>query len=149
MEQEVKKKKPTKLIVIGVIAVIVVVIGAVYFVGGTAYETSDNAQLDGDIVPVRSSVTAYINGIRFKDNQLIKKGDTLIIFDADELKAKVMQAEAALDNANANLLSVGNRASASVENANASQETVQSNQESIVASKVKLDKAQKDLDRII
>ena len=149
MEQEVKKKKPTKLIIIGIIAVVVVVIGAIYFISGASYETSDNAQLDGDIVPVRSSVTAYIKGIRFQDNQLVKKGDTLILFDTDELRAKVMQAEAALDNANANLLSVGNMASASVENANASQETVQSNQESIVAAKVKLDKAQKDLDRII
>ena len=149
MEQEVKKKKPSKVVVIGLIAAIIVAIGVFYFVSGAAYETSDNAQLDGDIVPVRSSVTAYINSIRFKDNQTVKKGDTLVLFDADELKAKVMQAEAALDNANANLLSVSNRASASVENATASEETVQSNQESIVAAKVKLDKAQKDFDRII
>jgi membrane fusion protein (multidrug efflux system) len=149
MEQEPTKKKPTKLIVIGVIAAIVVGIGVAYFISGAAYETSDNAQLDGDIVPVRSSVTAYINSIRFNDNQLVKKGDTLIIFDQDELKAKVAQAEAALDNANANLLAVGNKASASVENATASEETVESNQQSIVASKVRLEKAQKDLDRII
>jgi len=149
MEQEVKKKKPARLIIIGVIAVVIIAVGAYFFISGAAYETSDNAQLDGDIVPVRSSVTAYINSVRFKDNQLVKKGDTLILFDTDELKAKVMQAEANLDNANANLLSANNRASASVENAAASEETVESNQQSIVAAKVKLDKAQKDLDRII
>jgi membrane fusion protein (multidrug efflux system) len=149
MEQETKKKKPTKLIVIGLAAVIIVSIGVVFFINGAAYETSDNAQLDGDMVPIRSSVTAYIKDIRFKDNQLVKKGDTLILFDADELKAKVAQAEASLDNANANLLAVQNRASASVENATASEETVQSNQQSIVAAKVKLDKAQKDLDRVV
>ena len=149
MEQEPTKKKPTKLIVIGIIAAVVLGIGVFYFVSGAAYETSDNAQLDGDIVPVRSSVTAYINAIRFTDNQVVKKGDTLILFDSEELKAKVAQAEAALDNANANLLAAGNKASASVENATASEETVESNQQSIVAAKVKLDKAQKDLDRII
>ena len=149
MEQESTKKKPTKLIIIGVIAAIVLGIGVFYFINGAAYETSDNAQLDGDIVPVRSSVTAYITGIRFTDNQVVKKGDTLIVFDSDEVKAKVAQAEAALDNANANLLSSENKASASTENATASEETVESNQQSIVAAKVKLDKAQKDLDRIV
>ncbi len=149
MEQESKKKKPSKLIVISIIAIVIVVIGVIYFINGSAVETSDNAQLDGDIVPIRSSVTAYINDIRFKDNQVVKKGDTLILFDADELKAKLAEAEAALDNANANLLSVENKASASHENANASQETTESNQQSIVVAKTKLEKAQKDFDRIV
>lgn len=147
MEQEVTKKKSNKLVVVIILAIIVVGTAAFYFVSGMAYETSDNAQLDGDIVPVRSGVTAYINAIRFKDNQQVKKGDTLILFDADELKAKVAQAAATLDNANANLLAVENRASASAENANASVETSESNEQNIVAAKVKLEKAQKDLQR--
>ena len=149
MEQEVKKKKPTRLIIIAVIALIIVGTGVAYFISGAAYETTDNAQLDGDLVPIRSGVTAYIKEIRFKDNQLVKKGDTLILFDMDELKAKVLQAQATLDNANANLLSAQNRAAASNENAAASEETAESNQQSIVSAKVKLEKAQKDFDRIV
>lgn len=149
MTQEIQKKKPTKFVIIGVVALAIIGIGATLYIKGANYETSDNAQLDGDLVPIRSSVTAYIKDIRFKDNQLVKKGDTLILFDADELKAKLTQVEAALDNANANLLAVQNKASASVENATASVETVASNQQSIVGAKVKLDKAQKDLDRVI
>lgn len=149
MEQETKKKKPKKLIVIGLIAAVVIVAGVIFFISGSGYETSDNAQLDGDIVPIRSGVTAYISNIRFKDNQTVKKGDTLILFDADELKAKVAQAQAALDNASANLLSVENKASASAENATASEETTASNQQSIIAAKVKLEKAQKDFNRIV
>jgi len=148
MEEETKTRNPRRLITIGVIAAIVIAIGVIYFIAGTSYETSDNAQLDGDIVPIRSGITAYVNDIRFNDNQPVKKGDTLIIFDADELKAKRLQAEAALDNAKANLLSTQNRASASVENANASRETSESNQQGTVESKLKLEKAQKDLARI-
>ncbi len=148
MEEEPTRKKSTRLIVIGAIAVIAIVIGGIYFIAGAKYETSDNAQLDGNIVPIRSSTTAFITSIRFKDNQQVKKGDTLIVFDADELKAKVMQAEAALDNAKAGLLSTQNKASASVENARASRETSASNQESIVEAKVRLEKAQKDFERI-
>lgn len=148
MEQESQKKKPSKLIIAGVIAAIVLVAGIIYFISGTSYETSDNAQLDGNIVSIRSSVTANVTSIRFKDNQQVKKGDTLILFDADELKAKLAEAEAILNNAQANLLAVENRASASVDNANASSEASESNQQSIVSAKERLDKAQKDFDRI-
>src|SRR5579872_5782326 len=146
MEQEAKKRNPRRLVIIGVVAVLIIVVGAIYFISGTSYETSDNAQVDGNIVPIRSGITAYVNAIRFTDNQVVKKGDTLIIFDADELKAKRRQAEAALDNAKANFLSTQNKASASVDNANASKETSESNQEGIVESKLKLEKAQKDFD---
>jgi membrane fusion protein (multidrug efflux system) len=142
-----KKKKPVKGIIIGGIAAVAIIIGTIYFISSAAYETSDNAQLDGDIVPIRSGITAYINAIRFNDNQLVKKGDTLLIFDTDEVKAKLAQAEAALENAKANLLAVQNKAQASSDNASASKETAESDQQSIVAAKIKLEKAQKDFDR--
>lgn len=109
MEQESKNKKSKGLVVLGIIAIVVVVAGTAYFVSGSSYETTDNAQLDGNIVPIRSSVTAFIKDIRFDDNQIVKQGDTLIVFDAEELKAKLTQAEAALENANANLRSIENR----------------------------------------
>ncbi len=148
MEEETKKKNPKRLIIILIIAAIIVTIGVIYFIAGAKYETSDNAQLDGNIVPIRSGITAYVSAIRFTDNQTVLKGDTLIIFDKEELKAKCLQAEAALDNAKANLLSTQNRASASIDNANASRETAESNQQTIVEAKLKLEKAQKDFDRI-
>ena len=144
-----KKKKPLKLIIIGIIALLIVGISLALFISSSGYETSDNAQLDADIVPIRSSVTAYINRIRFKDNQWVKKGDTLVVFDTEELNAKAAQAEAALENAKANLLSVENKSSASADNATASEETNISNQQVIIAAKVKADKAQKDLDRLL
>jgi membrane fusion protein (multidrug efflux system) len=148
MEEETKQKKKRKFIVIGIVGAIALVAGAIYFINGSKYETSDNAQLDGNIIPIRSGITAYVSAIRFNDNQTVKKGDTLIVFDAEELTAKVLQAEAAVDNARANLLSTQNRASASVENANASRETSESNQQAIVEAKLKVDKAQSDFNRM-
>ncbi|HXC05415.1 MAG TPA: HlyD family secretion protein [Bacteroidia bacterium] len=147
MNKTAKKKTPVKLIVIGVLAMVAVVAGVMYIVNSSGFETSDNAQLDGDLVPIRSGITANITGIKFNDNQAVKKGDTLLVFDSDEAKARVMQAEAALENAKANLLSVENKAQASTENASASTETAQSDQQNIVAAKVRLEKAQKDFSR--
>ncbi len=149
MEQESKNKKSKGLVVLGIIAIVVVVAGTAYFVSGSSYETTDNAQLDGNIVPIRSSVTAFIKDIRFDDNQIVKQGDTLIVFDAEELKAKLTQAEAALENANANLRSIENRASASTENVIASQETAEFDKQGITSAKIKLEKAQTDFNRIV
>jgi membrane fusion protein (multidrug efflux system) len=60
----------------------------------------------------------------------------------------VLQAEAALDNATANLQMVQNKAVASGENATASQLSAESNEQGVLFAKTKLDKAQKDLDRV-
>lgn len=147
MEQK-ESKKPKKLIVTGIIAAVVLAIGVIYFFVKPNYESTDNAQLDGDIVSVRSGVTAYVQSVHFDDNQLVHKGDTLIVFDADELKARVMQAEAALDNAIANLQVTANHAHASIENASASALSAHSNEQSVSASKARLEKAQRDFDRV-
>ena len=148
MEPEVKKKNKLRPIMMGLLLVAIIVAGAIYFIGGNKYETTDNAQLDGNIVPVRASVTAIVRDIRFNDNQLVKKGDTLIQFDAEELLAKVQQAQAMLENAHANLLAVQNKATASVSTAAASGNADLSNQQSVLSQQLKLDKAQKDLERL-
>jgi membrane fusion protein (multidrug efflux system) len=149
MEQEANKKKPgKKLLIAGIAIVVILAAGLIYFFSGANYESTDNAQLDGDIVAIRSGVTGYIKNFRFADNQPVKKGDTLVVFDSDELRAKVLQAEAALDNATANLQMVQNKAVASGENATASQLSAESNEQGVLFAKTKLDKAQKDLDRV-
>jgi len=148
METQEKKKKPTRFIIIGVILAVVIGGGFIYWWSGQGYETTDNAQIDGDIVAIRSSVTAYVKDIRFTDNAHVQKGDTLVVLDTIELSAKVAQAEAALENAKANLNLAGNRATASVENANASELTSRSYQQSVLSAKANLDKAQTQFDRV-
>ena len=145
MEQ--KKKSPKVLLIVLLVAVIIAVAGIFYFVRSAGYETTDNAQLDGNIVSLRSGVTAYIDEIRFQDNQEIHKGDTLIIFNTTALQAKVKQAEAALENAKASLSVSDIKALASMENAQASMLTTQSNQQNIMSAKANLDKATQDLAR--
>lgn len=148
MENQEKKKKPVRTIVIGVVLVLVLGGGLAYWLAGRGYETTDNAQIDGDIVSIRSSVTAYVKDIRFADNSNVHKGDTLLLLDTVELSAKVAQAEAALENAKANLQLAGNRATASTENANASAFTSLSYQQNVLSSKANLDRAQTQFDRV-
>lgn len=62
--------------------------------------TTNDAQIEQYITPVSSKVSGFIKSIRFEENQLVRKGDTLIVIDNREFINQVKIAEAGL-NANA------------------------------------------------
>jgi membrane fusion protein (multidrug efflux system) len=142
--KETKEKKGSKMkfIIGGLVAVVIV--GIVIFMMGGGKESTDNAQLDANIVPIRSSITGYVKEVLFEDNQEVKKGQLLVTIDDTEYKARVAQAEAALENAKANLNAVKNNAMASNQSASAAVFTTESTQETINSAKAKLNKAKED-----
>jgi len=97
---------------------------------------------------LRAGITGYVTKIYFIDNQMVKKGDTLITFDANEYKAKVLQAEAALENASSNRVASESRVKVSVDNSVTSELNTAVSRESINASKANLDRARTNLNRI-
>src|ERR1039457_4522571 len=116
-ETKEKTKNPKRLFIVGGALAIVLMITIVYWVKSSGYESTDNAQLDANIVPIRTSVPGYIKTIHFKDNEHVKKGQLLINIDETDLKTRVAQSQASLENAKANLLSVKSNASAITQNA--------------------------------
>lgn len=103
---QVKKKNRW----IEVIAILFLIAGvmwmaSIFFDFGNSVQTN-NAQVDGDIVSVTSHVSAYIKEIKFEQYVTVKKGDTLVLLDDEELAIKVAQAEADLEVAKASLLTV-------------------------------------------
>jgi membrane fusion protein (multidrug efflux system) len=97
---DVKKSSKGKKIIFPIILGLVLV-GALAFTAkeymyGKAHEETDNAQLDADISPVVTRVSGYIKEIRFKDNQYVKAGDTLVILDDRDYQIKLQQAQAAM-----------------------------------------------------
>lgn len=148
VETKSEKKNTKKIKIIASILGSIIVIGVIYFIIAANYISTDNAQLDADIVPIRSSVSGYIKTISFKDNEHVKKGQLLITIDDVDLKAKVAQAEAALENAKANLLSVKSNATAVSQNADASVLTSSSVEQNINSAKARLTRSQEDFKRI-
>ena len=145
MEKETKKEKKgskMKFIIGGIIAAVVA--GLVIFMIGGNTESTDNAQLDANIIPIRSSITGYVKEVLFEDNQEVKKGQLLVTIDDTEYKAKVAQAEAALENAKANLNAVKSNAIASNQSASAAMFSTETTQESINSAKARLNKAKED-----
>lgn len=148
MENQETKKSSKKPLIIGSILFIVAGIMLFFYIKNANKQSTDNAQLDADIISVKSSVSGYIKEIRFTDNQKIKKGDTLIIIDDTDLRTKVAQAQAALENAKANVLSAQSNAQAGSSNASASALSSESVEQSITSANARLQKAKLDFKRI-
>jgi membrane fusion protein (multidrug efflux system) len=88
-----------KRIIIGVVAIAVVIalVWAVRtFIYSRGHETTDNAQVDGHIVPVLARVGGYVTAVLVQDNDSVRKGQTLVRLDDAEYRAKLAQAEADL-----------------------------------------------------
>jgi membrane fusion protein (multidrug efflux system) len=146
VETQVKHKKPKKKksIVMPVILALVLLFGAIYgfqkYTYAQHHEDTDDAQLEGDINPVLPRVSGYVNTINFEENQHVNAGDTLVKLDDRDLKIKVAQAEAALENAKANVTAVA--ASGESSEASAAATTA-----AIKTAQVRLWKANQDFDR--
>lgn len=77
--------------------------GITKYIHSQHHEETDDAQIEANISPVIPRVAGYVTEVKVKDNQYVKKGDTLVILDDRDLKIKVDQAEAALLNAQSGL----------------------------------------------
>ena len=70
-------------------------------------ETSNDAQIEQYISPVNLRASGYIKKIYFTEHQEVHKGDTLLVLDDREYKIRVMEAEAALKDAQAGATVIG------------------------------------------
>jgi membrane fusion protein (multidrug efflux system) len=75
--------------------------GGVYFVAHRGIETTDDAQVDGDVINVPARLSAVVKAVHFADNQPVHKGDLLAELDDQPAKARLAQAEAELVSAQA------------------------------------------------
>ncbi len=96
-------KHHTKKILSYVITLAVIATAAIWISGKFVrlgnVEFTDNAQIQRRIVPVNSRVQGYIKEIRFKEYERVSRGDTLVIIDDADMRLRVAQANADLQNA--------------------------------------------------
>ena len=99
MEQ---KKSSKTLTILGIIILCggLVWIGMIFW-GFEQKNTTDDAQVEQYISSINVRASGYISEIRFTEHQYVHKGDTLLIIDNREHKIRLMEAEAALKDANA------------------------------------------------
>jgi membrane fusion protein, multidrug efflux system len=90
------KKKLIFPIILGLVLVGALIFTAKEYFYYQSHEVTDDAQVDADISPVVARVSGYVKEIRFKDNQFVNAGDTLVILDDRDYRIKLQQVEANL-----------------------------------------------------
>jgi membrane fusion protein, multidrug efflux system len=85
-----------------IIAVIALAIGGFflyrYF---SSYESTDDAQIDGHLMPISARISGYVTNVNVDDNQLVKAGTVLVQIDPKDYQVALDSAEADLANARA------------------------------------------------
>lgn len=96
-------KHRTKKILSYIVTIAVVIAAAAWLIikfGSLGnVEFTDNAQIGRHLVPVNSRIQGYIKEIRFKEYEMVQKGDTLVIIDDADMRLRVAQAKADYQNA--------------------------------------------------
>jgi membrane fusion protein (multidrug efflux system) len=148
MENE-KKQKKNKIFLTVLITLVVLgtVFGVYKYIHGQHHEETDDAQVEADINPIIPKVSGYVATLRVDDNQFVKAGDTLVVLDDRDLALRVEQAQAALENAKANVSSSGAGYETAQQSALSSSFNAQAAEGNIELAKVRLRRAESDFKR--
>lgn len=111
------------------------------------HEDTDDAQIDANVSPVIPRVSGYVKEVRVKDNQRVKKGDTLIILDDRDFRIKLDQANAALFTAQNNVGVAEASTSAAQANIGTYRASVATIDAQIATAQVNLTRATQDYNR--
>jgi membrane fusion protein, multidrug efflux system len=79
---------------------------------GRHHVRTDNAQVEGHVVPVLPKVGGYVTQVRVVDDTAVRAGDTLVVLDDRDFRARLAQAEGDLAKENANAGTRGTRGQA-------------------------------------
>jgi membrane fusion protein (multidrug efflux system) len=144
-----EKKKTNKKFLFILIAL--VVIGAVYgtykYMHSLAHETTDDAQVEKNMSPIIPRVTGYVTKVYVKDNDFVKKGDTLFVIDDKDYVVRVEEAKAALAAAEGGYEAAKADIGGAQANISVSEANVLSSRGNIEAAKVRLWRATNDFER--
>lgn len=94
--QAAKKSSRTVFIIMGVILAGLLIFGARKWWWSRSHVSTDNAQVDGHILPILPKVGGYVAEVRVEENHNVKAGDTLVVLDDRDFRSRLAQTEADL-----------------------------------------------------
>src|SRR6202171_3242044 len=112
-----RRPRVARYLVAAVVVVVLSVAGYYLWRYVNAYETTDDAQIDGHINAVSGRITGNVIEVLAEDEQIVKAGDVLVRIDPRDYQVGVAKAEADLSDAEATLES--SRIGIPITNANA------------------------------
>jgi membrane fusion protein (multidrug efflux system) len=142
-----KKRNPIFPIILALLVIGGGWFGISKYQHGLHHEDTDDAQVSADINLVIPRISGYVADILVRDNQQVKKGDTLLILDNRDYLLKVQEAEAALAIARSNLDNAKALTSAARANIATSKASIGTADAQIEAAKVNVWRTTQDHDR--
>lgn len=109
------------------------------------YETTDDAYIEGRIVPISPKVYGYITAIHVSDNQMLEKGQIILELDSKDYQFKLDKAKSDIISAKSNLDVAQENYESIVITAPSTYEEAKSNYQSAMA---RYEKIKGDLDRL-
>src|SRR5437879_11819981 len=86
-------RKRTVFIIMGVVVLGLVAVGVRRWIYSLSHVSTDNAQVDGHIVPILPKVGGYVIDVRTDENRSAKAGGTLAGLDDRDDRARLAQAD--------------------------------------------------------
>ena len=77
--------------------------------GAARFESTDDANIAGDVTPLSAQVSGYIIAVEVNDFQTVHKGDVIALIDPSQYEAQLALAEATLAGAQASLAQLANQ----------------------------------------
>jgi membrane fusion protein, multidrug efflux system len=124
-----------------------VIFGLRYIINSAAYESTDDAFIDGHIIPVSSKVAGRVQSVYVVDNQSVKKDDLVVELDPRDFDAAARQKEAALQSAQAQAGAAQAGLQDGIAHIRTIRATVDSDRATAAADAAQNDKAQNDFKR--
>jgi membrane fusion protein (multidrug efflux system) len=145
MENKQTNKKFTLIFI--VLLAVGLTYGGYKYIHSLSHETTDDAQVAKKMNPIIPRVGGYITKVFVKDNDVVKKGDTLFVIDKNDYLVKLEEAKANLAAAE-NSLEVAKADTGTAQaNVSVSEANVQSASGSIETAKIRLRRAGADFER--
>ena len=100
-QQPFLRRNPQTKWAIAVVALLLIAGGVAYWLHARVRESTDDAQIEGDVVPVAARINGTVISVNVDDNQAVKKGDVLVQLDPKDYQVALDKAEAELADAEA------------------------------------------------
>jgi len=107
----------TKMVVAAAAALLLATAGAWFLHNAWLHEDTDDAQVDGHIMPLSARINGHVQQVNVIEGQMVKAGDVLVVIDASDYKVAAEQAQANL--ADAEATATGSRWSVPIASASA------------------------------
>ncbi len=151
VREETEQKSALRTYLPRIVLVLVLLVGGYFgyeaYVHSQQYESTDNAQIEGNSAPVLARVAGYVQSANVDDYASVRKGQPLVTIDPQEYDVALAQVEADYQQSLADLAT----ARADLQNAQAQARNVAQNtrvaQSNAQVQAARRDKAQADLKR--